>query len=230
MTSVEMYRKQGYLPESLVNYLALLGWAAEGGEEVLSLEEIIRQIDLSKFSKNSPIFDFQKLRWMNSIYIRQYELVKITDLFIPHIIQAGYSVDSVERKHLEDIIAVLRKSCEILSDIGRLIGIFLDEVCAPDDDADTMLKTDDAKQVLSAAHELVRTEINETNFAASLIARVKEATPLKGKSLFMPLRAAITGRQKGPELDQAMPLIGFDRCRKRINYCYERYCKREVKP
>jgi len=229
MTSVEMYRKQGYLPEALVNYLALLGWAAEGGEEVLSLEEITRQIDLAKFSKNSPVFDFQKLKWMNGIYIRRYDLDKITDLFIPHIIQAGYSIESVERKRLEDIIAVLRKSCEILSDIGHLIGIFLDEVCVPDDDADAMLKTDDAKQVLSAAHELVRTEINETNFAASLIARVKDASSLKGKSLFMPLRAAITGRQKGPELDQAMPLIGFDRCRKRINYCYDRYCKREVK-
>ncbi len=224
ITSVESYRAQGYLPEALVNYLALLGWAAEGGEEVLQFDEIVRQIDLENFSKNSPVFDFQKLKWMNGIYIRQYELEKITDLFIPHIQKAGYQTNIVEREHLEHIVAVLRRSCEILSDIGHLIGIFLDEVCEPDEEADKMLKTVEAGKVLKAARDLFATELNEANFAESLAPKVKAISSLKGKSLFMPLRAALTGRQKGPELDQAMPLIGFERCRKRIEYCYNKYC------
>jgi nondiscriminating glutamyl-tRNA synthetase len=225
ITSVEMYRRQGYLPEALVNYLALLGWAAESGEEVLPLDEIVRQIDLAKLSKNSPVFDFQKLKWMNGNYIRQYDLDKITDLFIPHIIQAGYNVGPIDRKLLENIISVLKKYCDILSDISNFIGIFLDEVCEPDQDADSRLNTEEGKKVISAAQELVRNEINDTNFAESLVMKVKNATSLKGKSLFMPLRAIITGRQKGPELDQVMPLIGFDRCVKRINYYFDRYCK-----
>jgi nondiscriminating glutamyl-tRNA synthetase len=223
ITSVESYRAQGYLPEALVNYLALLGWAAESGEEVLAFNEIVRQIDLGNFSKNSPVFDFQKLKWMNGIYIRQYDLERITDLFIPHIEKAGYRLDNVGRKHLENIIAVLRKSCEILSDIGHLIGIFLEEVCEPDEEADSMLKTEDAGKALRAAHDLFMAELNERNFAESLVPRVKAMSSLKGKSLFMPIRAALTGRQKGPELDQAMPLIGYDRCKKRIDYCYNKY-------
>jgi nondiscriminating glutamyl-tRNA synthetase len=225
ITSVEMYRRQGYLPEALMNYMSMLGWASESGDEILPLDEIIRQIDLKKLSKNAPIFDFQKLRWMNGMYIREYPVPALTDLFIPHIKEAGHGIDTIERKTLEDIVAILRKSCELLSDIGGLIGIFLEEINEPDADADAMLKTDEGKLVITAARELFSSELNAGNFSSTLVNRVKENTALKGKSLFMPLRAIITGRQKGPELDQSMPVIGFGKCRKRVEYCYERYCK-----
>ncbi|HQL83201.1 MAG TPA: glutamate--tRNA ligase family protein, partial [Spirochaetota bacterium] len=224
ITSVEMYRSQGYLPEALMNYMSMLGWASESGEEILPLGEIINQMELEKLSKNAPIFDFQKLRWMNGQYIREYPLDKITDLFLPHIRQAGFAVDTVGRKHIEDIIAILRKYCDILSDIGQFAGIFLDEVCEPDADADAMLKTEDGRKVITAARNLFASELTPDNFASLLVSRVKETTSLKGKSLFMPLRAIITGRQKGPELDQSMPVIGYDTCRKRIDYCFTRYC------
>jgi glutamyl-tRNA synthetase len=224
MTSVEMYRTQGYLPEALMNYMAMLGWASESGDEILPIDEIIREIDLKKLSKNAPLFDFQKLKWMNGMYIRDYPLDSITDLFIPHIIQSGYSISSLDRKLLTDIVSVLRRSCDILSDIGRLIGIFLDEVCEPDDEADAMLKSEEGKKVIAAARELFQSELNRDNFTVSLVSRVKETTSLKGKSLFMPLRAIITGRQKGPELDQSMPLIGFEKCKARVEYCFNRYC------
>ncbi|OHD63648.1 MAG: glutamate--tRNA ligase [Spirochaetes bacterium RBG_13_51_14] len=224
ITSVEMYRKQGYLPEALMNYMAMLGWSSESGAEILPLGEIVRQIDLANLSKNAPVFDFQKLRWMNGNYIRDYPLSAVTDLFIPHIIQAGYPADTIDRGRLEDIVSILRKYCEILSDIGHLAGIFFDEVCEPDEEADTMLKSEDGGTVIRAVRGLIRSELTEENFAVDLISRVKEATSLKGKSLFMPVRAVITGRQKGPELDQAMPLIGYDKCKKRIEYCYARYC------
>ena len=224
ITSVEMYRSQGYLPEALMNYMAMLGWASESGNEILPVDEIIKEIDLDNLSKNAPIFDFQKLKWMNGMYIRDYPLDRITDLFIPHIIQSGYRIDTVDRKLLTDIVSVLRRSCEILSDIGRLIGIFLDEICEPDDEADAMLKSEEGKKVIAAARGLFQSELNQDNFTVSLVSRVKETTSLKGKSLFMPLRAIITGRQKGPELDQSMPLIGFEKCKKRVEYCFSRYC------
>lgn len=225
ITSVEMYRRQGYLPEALMNYMAMLGWASESGEEILPLDAIISQIDLKKLSKNAPIFDFQKLKWMNGMYIREYPVGPLADLFMPHIAAAGYDPATIDRKHMADIVSVLRKSCELLTDIGPLVGIFLDEVAEPDAEADAMLRSEDAKKVIAAAHALFGSGLTADNFAASLVARVKEATSLKGKSLFMPLRAIITGRQKGPELDQAMPLIGFDRCRKRVEYCFEKYCR-----
>jgi nondiscriminating glutamyl-tRNA synthetase len=224
ITSVEMYRSQGYLPEALMNYMAMLGWASESGDEILPLTEIIRQMDLLKLSKNAPIFDFQKLRWMNGQYIRDYPLDGITDLFKPHLAKAGYPADGLDRKRLEDIVTILRKYCDILSDIGGFAGIFFDEVCEPDADADAMLKSDDGKKVIAAARDLINAELTPDNFASLLVSRVKETTSLKGKSLFMPLRAIITGRQKGPELDHSMPVIGYEKCKKRIEYCFSRYC------
>ncbi|MBN1496914.1 MAG: glutamate--tRNA ligase [Spirochaetes bacterium] len=225
ITSVEMYRSQGYLPEALMNYMAMLGWASESGEEILPLETIIDQIDLKKLSKNAPIFDFQKLRWMNGMYLREYPIERLIDLFIPHITMAGYDTSAASRRHLTEIIAVLRTKCELLSDISSLIGIFLDDVAEPDEDADAMLRGEDSKKVITAAHDLFRGELTADNFAAGLVARVKDVTGLKGKNLFMPLRAIITGRQKGPELDQSMPLIGYEKCRKRVEYCHDRYCR-----
>lgn len=225
VTSVMMYRKQGYFPEALVNYMAMLGWASESGDEILPIEEIIRQIDLKNISKNAPVFDFQKLRWMNGVIMREYPLGAITDLFIPHIEEAGYPLASIDRTRLESIVSILRKYCDILSDIGGFIGIFLDDVCEPDPDADSMLKTAEGIAVINACRVLFSGELNEDNFSAALAGRAKEISLLKGKHLFMPLRAIITGRQKGPELDQAMPVIGFDKCRNRVEYCFNRYCK-----
>ena len=96
------------------------------------MEAISSQVDLNKLSKNAPIFDFQKLRWMNGMYIRECPIPALTDLFIPHIKEAGYSLDGIGRATIEEIVSILRKSCELLSDIGGLIGIFLNEVNEPD--------------------------------------------------------------------------------------------------
>ncbi len=224
ITSVEMYREQGYLPDAVLNYMAMLGWATESGDEIVPLDEIVRQIDLDGLSKSAPIFDFQKLKWMNGSYIRDYPLPEVTDLFLPHLERAGYHPDSIEREHLEKVVSLLRIYCELLTDIGIFAGIFLDEISEPDDEADTMLRSAEGLAVIDAAFSLFRSELDRENFAALLVGRVKETTSLKGKSLFMPLRALITGRQKGPELDQSMPLIGYERCCKRVAYCYERYC------
>ncbi len=66
ITSVDVYRREGYLAEALVNYLAMLGWAAESGEEILGVDEIARQIEMGNLARSAAVFDFQKLRWMNA--------------------------------------------------------------------------------------------------------------------------------------------------------------------
>ncbi|MBN2079549.1 MAG: glutamate--tRNA ligase [Spirochaetes bacterium] len=224
ITSVSSYRDEGYLPETLMNYMAMLGWALESGDEIIPLEEIIRHFDLGNLSKSAPIFDFQKLKWMNGAYIRDYPVPALTDLFLPHLKVAGYDPVAVDREHLEKVVAILKNYCEILPDIGRFAGIFLDDVPEPDAEADAMLGSPEGLAVIQAAFDLFRSELSADNFATHLVPRVKETTSLKGRQLFMPLRALITGRQKGPELDQAMPLIGYDRCSKRVARCHERYC------
>lgn len=83
ITSVDLYRKEGYLPEALMNYLGLLGWATDSGEELLSREELINQFDVLKIGKSAAIFDFQKLKWMNSHYLKSKPLPELVALFSP---------------------------------------------------------------------------------------------------------------------------------------------------
>ena len=223
ITSVDLYRREGYLPEALLNYLALLGWASESGQEIMSIEDIAREFNLESMGKSAAIFDFKKLRWINSQYIRQYQEDRIIELLLPYIIEAGYDTAHLDQSILRQIILLLRGYCEILSDIKGIIGIFLDREFAPDTDADAMLREDYGKEIISIAAGLLDSSINEGNFATELVNQVKNNTAQKGKKLFMPLRAMITGRLKGPELDQALPLIGYKLCRERILFCHERY-------
>ncbi len=223
ITSVEMYRDEGYLPQAILNYLAVLGWASESGEEIFPLDEIVKQLDIKSLAKTPAVFDFQKLKWMNGNYIREYPVKEITDLFIPYIEKAGFSLEGIDRDWLENVVALLRGNCEVLADIGSLIGIFMEETVTPDEDTDALLKEDHSRKIIEEAYRLVNAEINETNFVSDLTSMIKDNTSLKGKKLFMPVRAILTGRLKGPVLDQALPVIGFEKCKKRIEFMYTRY-------
>jgi nondiscriminating glutamyl-tRNA synthetase len=224
ITSLRSYREQGYLPEALINYLSLLGWASESGEEIFSIEEIAKQIDIDKLSNSPAVFDFQKLKWMNGQYLRKYTINKITDLFIPYIKEAGFSIEGIEKNFLETIITILQPKCELLSDIKALIGIFLTDVLEPDEETDALLKQEDSKKIITEANNFIKTnKADKDSFNNELVNYIKEKTSQKGKKLFMPIRGILTGRQKGPELDAAVPVIGIEKCKKRIEYMYNRY-------
>jgi len=224
ITSVDLYRKQGYLPEALVNYMAMLGWASSSGEEILTVDQIAAELSLENLAKSAAIFDFQKLKWMNGVYIKNYPLAKITDLFIPYLKEAGFNIENIERNNLEEIISAIRGYCEILPDISNLIGIFINDINEPDEKSDELLHQEDSITNIKAAYELMQGEINEKNYTDELIGKIKEKTSLKGKKLFHPVRAMLTGRLSGPDMDISMSLIGFENCKKRIEYCFKKYC------
>ena len=142
---------------------------------------------------------------------------------MPYIENAGFDVSSLESAKLEEIISAVRNSCEILSDITKLIGIFLNDINEPDEETDRHLKEDYALDVVRAAHEIIG-GLDESNVRENLAAMIKEKTSNKGKKLFHPIRGMITGRLAGPDLDIAIPLIGYANIKKRIEYCYKRYC------
>jgi len=223
ITSVDLYKEEGYLPEALMNYLGLLGWATESGEELLEFETLVELFDISNISKSPAVFDFQKLKWMNGNYIKKYQVDKLTDMLIPYIEDAGFSTSGIPRENLEGIISILRNSCEILSDIKGLIGIFLNDVNEPDEQTDSHLKEDYATDIIKIASEVIN-EVNEETFTSDFIAKIKEKSPHKGKKLFHPIRAMVTGRLSGPDLDLAIPHIGFENLKKRVEYASKRYC------
>ncbi len=223
ITSVDIYRQEGYLPEALMNYLGLLGWSTETGEEILDFDKLISLFEISNISKSPAIFDFQKLKWMNGGYMKKYPLTKITDMFIPYLEKADFDIKSISRDKLENIISIIRNSCEILSDVAKPAAIFFNEINIPDEEADALLSEDYSKDIIKIASEIITT-LNDETVLAGLIPGIKEKTEHKGKKLFHPIRAMITGTLSGPELDLAIPVIGYDNLKKRIEYCKEKYC------
>ena len=223
ITSVDLYKKEGYLPEALMNYLGLLGWSTESGEELLEFDRLVELFDISNIGKSPAVFDFQKLKWMNGNYMKKYPLDKMTDMLIPYIEEAGFPVSQISRERLEGIVGILRNSCEVLSDIKNLAGIFLNEINEPDEETDAHLKEDYAIDIINAASEVIK-EVSESTFAAEFIPKIKERAPHKGKKLFHPIRAMITGRLSGPDLEHALPFIGFGNLKKRVEYAKKRYC------
>ncbi len=221
ITSVNLYREEGYLPQALVNYLTSLGWSTEAGSEIMPFDEMLKEFELDKLGKSSAIFDFQKLKWMNNAYIKQLPGNELAPLFSPYIEKAGYDINTIESELLNGLSELLKGNCEVLSDIKAFAGIFLDNVCKPDDEADAMLNEDYAVAVIKAASDIAAslTPENFTDFLEML----KEKSGQSGKKLFMPARAIITGRLKGPDLHRALPLIGLDRLLQRINFCGEKY-------
>jgi len=224
ITSVDLYRKEGYLPEALMNYLGLLGWATESGDEILSQDELIKQFDISKIGKSAAIFDFQKFKWMNSHYLKSKPLPELVELFRPYLAEGGFNIDDIDSDKLNTIVSALTKNCEILSDIKNFAGIFLNDVNMPDEAADALLKEDYSKDIIRIAMNIF-SSIDRENISQSLAEGIKAQCEHKGKKLFHPIRAMVTGRLSGPDLDTALPVIGHEKIQKRIEYCYKTYCE-----
>ena len=215
-TSIEQYEKLGYLPEALVNFLALLGWSPSGEEEILSLEEITKQFSLDRVAKNPAVFDIDKLNWLNGQYIRNYSVAKLTRLAIPYLEEAGYLEGDVTGEKLiwlEQVVSIARNYISYMQEIPQHVDIFFqDQVNVEEEDAKEVLTWEQMPVVMQAAATLFTEveELTEESVKATIKAIGKQ-TGLKGKFIFQPLRVGITGRTHGPELHQIIPVIGRER-------------------
>jgi nondiscriminating glutamyl-tRNA synthetase len=230
-TSVGAFRHRGILPEALLNYLALMGSSFEGGREIASAEEIIAGFSLDRTGKGGAVFDEEKLQWLNGIYIRRFEPAVLTERLIPFIRAAGYDERSFGRERLDRIVAAFQDSLPTLVDIGGLIEIFSDDRYRMDDEAASLLGGDDAKRVLTALRGLVdgaavpgKDAPSGINIGgelplpfAEMIKQIGVETGLRGKKLYLPIRAAVTGRLHGPELDRIFALLNPTSLRKRVD-------------
>ena len=215
-TSIEQYEKLGYLPEALVNFLALLGWSPSGEEEILSLEEITQQFSLDRVAKNPAVFDIDKLNWLNGQYIRNYSVAKLTQLAIPYLQEAGYlpgEITAEKLAWLEQVVAIARNYISYMQEIPQHVDIFFqDQVQVEEEDAKDVQTWEQMPLVMQTAAALFTEaeELTEESVKA-IIKAIGKQSGLKGKFIFQPLRVAITGRTHGPELHQIIPVIGKER-------------------
>jgi nondiscriminating glutamyl-tRNA synthetase len=215
--SVGEFRKQGILPEALLNYLGLLGSSFTEGREVLSRDEMIADFTLTRASKSGAIFDEEKLHWLNAIYIRNCDTEDLTERLIPFLQQAGYQTNTLDARWLRNVIDTVKNDLIRLTDIGSHIRLFFDEQYELTDAAKQILAGVDARKVVQAFSEYLESVQGlPQDLYAGAIKYAKEKAGVKGKELFMPIRAALTGVVHGPELDRVFAALGKESAVKRL--------------
>jgi nondiscriminating glutamyl-tRNA synthetase len=198
--SVEDFLKQGYLKEALLNFIAFLGWNPKTEQEIFTLDELIKQFDLTKVNKSGAVFDVNKLDWINSLYIRQMPIEDLAESLIPYWKETGIEIEKFNKNYLESIAQLERERLKKLSEIGERTRYFFQD---PVYDANLLVwkKTDaaDAKQKLSELHQLL-SEINDfsqTNLEILIKKFIVDKNYDNG-SVLWPLRVALTGQEKSP--------------------------------
>jgi len=214
-TSVAEFRARGYLPEALVNYLALIGWSPGEGEEVLPLDELARRFDLSSVAHSAGVFDEDKLAWVNRHYLKTADAATLVELSLPFLRERSMVVgmlSNMAREWLFAIVPPMASSIDRLAQIpDRLHTIFAFDADASLSREHVRREFDDpsARQVVAALAEELATSPRLTNrvIFREAVAHVKEKTGQKGRALLHPIRVALTGEQEGPELDLLVPAI-----------------------
>jgi len=205
--AVEDYQKHGYLPQALVNFVGLLGWHPEDDNEILSLAEMTDQFALEKVSKSGAVFDLEKLKWMNGVYIREADIDEITERALPFFADAGMSVSQDLAKK---IMLAIREKIDILEDIPKHAAIFFaSHVDVTDASAQELIALPESQQVFRALTELIEQEKNiDAPAFKKMMKQVQKQTGVRGKNLFMPVRIALTGAEHGPDLALSAEIFG----------------------
>jgi len=215
--SVGEFRRQGFLPEALINYLGLLGSSFAEAREVLSQSEMVEAFSLDRASKSGAVFDEEKLRWLNAIYIRSLTTHDLINRLEPFLRAAGYQPETLEPQWFKDIIDTVKDELTTLADVGEHIDLFFDDRYEMSPDAKQILDSENARKVVKAFGEyLADAAGSPQEIYIATIKQAKEKSGVKGRDLFMPVRAALTGKVKGPELDKVFAILGKDSACKRL--------------
>jgi nondiscriminating glutamyl-tRNA synthetase len=141
---------------------------------------------------------------------------KLTEWLLPFIKEAGYDIDLMNRGWLHQVVEALRDNLVTLSDVGLYLDIFIDDKYLISDEARAILREDAAAVVKALRDELDQKKIPERDFYPNLINSVRRKTGLKAKYLFLPIRAAVTGRTSGPELEKVFAILGKESILRRL--------------
>jgi glutamyl-tRNA synthetase/nondiscriminating glutamyl-tRNA synthetase len=214
-TSLSNFREMGVLPEALMNYMALLGWAPTGGErEIFSPTELVQEFDLSRVTPSPAIFDFEKLYWLNRHYIKIADPARIATLAEPFY-QSALGLDELTpdiKTWLAHITASLGHSVNKLDELPERAGSILHfdpaaAIAAPENAEVLSAATTKTVLDLFAAKIAAEPEPIAADRFKALIKEVQKETGVKGPGLFHPIRIVLTGLQSGPEFDKLVPLM-----------------------
>lgn len=210
--SVREFRKKGYLPAGLSNYIALLGWSPGDNREILSWEELQKIFDLDRVNKSSSIFDPHKLDWVNGEHFR----ASSDEDFSRHAL--AYLKEQHKLKFDETLVhrvlPIFKDNVERFDQLPEKLEVLADDFAYENQ---SLIQSVEAKEIFQVGLTVLQALSNEGDtFYDDFLQAIKPNVKAKGKGLFLPLRIAITGKEHGPELKRLFPVLGKTKIQKRL--------------
>ena len=219
---VRTFKEKGYLPEALVNYLALLGWSYDDKTEIMSREELVERFSLERIKAAPAAWNYEKLDYFNGVYIRNLGIEDLTDRLMPYLEAADVNAD---RAIMLKITPLIQERLSVLSDAAEWVDFFFCEQL-PDYDPNLLVPKKmswvDVSHVLSSGRTiLAETEFNHDSIDSALRTGAK-SLGLKAGQMFQPIRVAVCGKMVAPPLFETLEILGKETVLKRIDRALKR--------
>ncbi|MDP3998749.1 MAG: glutamate--tRNA ligase [bacterium] len=207
--SLVWYHDQGYLPEALLNFFAMMGFSPPQGKEIFDLGEFIKHFSFERIIKSGPVFNLEKLDWLNGEYIRKKSLGELAEVLKKWADETGFKIRAENDEHLIKILGLVQERMKKLSEFGQLSDFFF---ITPEADPDLLLagqEREEVKEQLAASLEALRMTKNWDKVGLEKISRqVAKDLNFEAPRLFMILRVAVTGKTATPPLFETMEILG----------------------
>ncbi|TEU08055.1 MAG: glutamate--tRNA ligase, partial [Candidatus Aminicenantes bacterium] len=216
--SVEEYKKEGFLPEALANYLILLGWFPGEDREVLSMDEAVKLFDISDMSDVQAKFDIQKLRWLNGEYIMKKTTEELLPLIKDQLLTAGFDMSGVTDDYISKLVDLYKIRIKTLRELGDLADWFFKDDFTMDEEGKRKYldKEENKDNIRIFADRLDGLEDFSHENIEKICRDIAEERELKAADIIHPTRLAISGKTRGAGLFEVMELLGKEKVIKRM--------------
>ena len=213
--AVTDYLKQGFLSESILNFIALLGWNPGTKQEIFSLAELVENFSIEKLSKSGAIFDIKKMRWMNQQYIKKLDDTELLEKLEPFLAE---KYKALEKNLLQLMLKASRNALQQLGEINEILAVFdTKEKDKQEKTALAQLQEPKVQKILQCLIQQIQSakKWDEMTFKLAM-KNTQNQTAVKGKELWMPVRLALTSKEQGPELPLMAEIFGKKKCIERL--------------
>jgi glutamyl-tRNA synthetase len=200
--TTDEFRAQGYLPDALVNYLALLGWSFDDKTTIMSREELVERFTLERVSKSPAVFDYEKLTWMNGVHLRALPLGEYVDVLTGWLREQGYDWDGALVRQAAPLV---QEKIALLSEFPGFAGFLFGPV-----EPDPALLEGQSELLAAAAEAVAGVEPFAVAEIETALRGLVESRGLKPREAFQPIRVAVTGSKISPGLFESIELLGRD--------------------
>lgn len=193
-----------------VNYLALLGWSPKTNQEIFSLDELVKEFDISRINKSPAVFDIKKLNWINNHYIKRLDESDLKNITFKHL-KEEYNLNDKNSSWITELINLYQNEISYGEEIVKATDLFFKDKVNLDSECTEFMKQEGVSNTIKVFKEEIDSISDWTveNIKNS-INNTKEKSGANGKLLYMPIRIKVTGQMHGPELPKTIHLLGKD--------------------